>query len=89
MIKKAYKYRIYPSEEQKSLLAKTLGCVRFAWNDCAERFNSYKKDVSCPFYATATELRSEYEWMKEVSYCAVQQKLREIGRASCRERVLR
>ena len=29
---KAYKLRIYPDEEQKVLLAKTFGCVRFIYN---------------------------------------------------------
>ncbi|WP_200898626.1 helix-turn-helix domain-containing protein [Gottschalkia purinilytica] len=26
---KAYKYRIYPSKEQREYLAKTFGCTRF------------------------------------------------------------
>jgi len=29
---KAYKYRIYPNEEQKTIFAKTFGCVRLVWN---------------------------------------------------------
>ena len=29
---RAYKYRIYPTEEQKGLLAKTFGCCRFVYN---------------------------------------------------------
>ncbi|MFV0439707.1 MAG: helix-turn-helix domain-containing protein [Lachnospirales bacterium] len=29
---KAYKFRIYPNEYQKILLAKTFGCVRFIYN---------------------------------------------------------
>ena len=29
---RAYKYRIYPTEEQKVLLAKTFGCCRFVYN---------------------------------------------------------
>ena len=31
---RAYKYRIYPTEEQKVLLAKTFGCCRFVYNCC-------------------------------------------------------
>ena len=30
--KKAYKFRIYPSEEQKIFFAKTFGCTRFIYN---------------------------------------------------------
>lgn len=31
-ILKAYKYRLYPDEEQKIQLSKTFGCVRFVYN---------------------------------------------------------
>jgi transposase len=30
--KRAYKFRFYPTEEQKVLLAQTFGCVRFVYN---------------------------------------------------------
>ena len=30
--KKAYKYRFYPSDEQKRLLAQTFGCCRYVYN---------------------------------------------------------
>ena len=29
---KAYKYRIYPTEEQKIFISKTFGCVRLVYN---------------------------------------------------------
>ena len=29
---KAYKFRIYPNTEQRIMLAKTFGCVRFIYN---------------------------------------------------------
>ncbi len=29
---RAYRYRIYPTDEQKVLIAKTLGCCRFVYN---------------------------------------------------------
>lgn len=32
MIKRAYKYRFYPTNEQAELLAQTFGCVRFVYN---------------------------------------------------------
>ncbi|ERI05089.1 hypothetical protein HMPREF0083_05803 [Aneurinibacillus aneurinilyticus ATCC 12856] len=32
MANKAYKFRLYPTGEQKQLLAKTFGCVRFVYN---------------------------------------------------------
>ena len=28
----AYKYRCYPTEEQRRFLAQTFGCARYVWN---------------------------------------------------------
>lgn len=40
-ITKAYKYRVYPTNEQKRLIAKTFGCSRFVFNFC---LTDQKKD---------------------------------------------
>ncbi len=44
---KAYKYRIYPTGEQKLYLAKTFGCTRFVYNkmlaDKIDYYNNTKK----------------------------------------------
>ena len=47
---KAYKYRIYPNNEQKIQIAKTFGCCRFVYN-CTlayrkEKYEKEKKSVS-------------------------------------------
>lgn len=43
-IHKAYKFRLEPSEEQKVLLAKHFGCVRFVYNHfLSERKKQYDK----------------------------------------------
>ena len=34
---KAYKYRIYPNNEQKIQIAKTFGCCRFVYKDVYKR----------------------------------------------------
>ncbi|PAV27934.1 hypothetical protein CIL05_18850, partial [Virgibacillus profundi] len=40
---KAYKFRLYPTEEQTMLLHKTFGCVRFVYNKMlAERKEFYE-----------------------------------------------
>ena len=36
MLNKAFKYRLYPTDTQQVLLAKTFGCVRFVYNKCLE-----------------------------------------------------
>ena len=75
MISKAYKYRLYPTEEQKVLLSKTFGCVRVVWNKNVETFNSWNRKTNPkPEYATSTQIRAQYDWMQEVSAAALQQK---------------
>lgn len=72
---KSYKYRIYPTPEQEVLLNKTFGCVRVVWNRYVETFNSYDKETNPkPEYQTSTQIRSEFEWMKEVCAGALSQK---------------
>ena len=42
---RAYKYRIYPTEEQKVLFAKTFGCCRFVYNWALTlKIEAYKQD---------------------------------------------
>ena len=48
MANKAYKFRLYPTQEQEQLLAKTFGCVRFVYNKMLEErihiYNTFKAD---------------------------------------------
>ncbi|MCX4270050.1 MAG: IS200/IS605 family element RNA-guided endonuclease TnpB [Lachnospiraceae bacterium] len=74
---KAYKYRIYPNNEQKVQLAKTFGCCRFVYNQTlAYRKNAYEKEkksvsrTDCNNYCNR-ELKKEYEWLKEVDKFAL------------------
>jgi putative transposase len=57
------------------LFNKTFGCVRFYWNNLVDSFNSYDKDANTsPKYKTQKELKVDYNWLKEVSATALQQK---------------
>lgn len=74
---KAYKYRIYPNNEQKIQIAKTFGCCRFVYNQTLayrkEAYEKEKKSVSktdCNNYCNR-ELKKEYEWLKEVDKSAL------------------
>ena len=51
---KAYKYRIYPNNEQKIQIAKTFGCCRFVYNQTlAYRKEIYEKEKkSCLLYTS-------------------------------------
>lgn len=40
---KAYKFRLYPTDEQALIIRKTFGCVRFVYNKMlAERKGTYE-----------------------------------------------
>lgn len=71
----AYKYRLYPNKTQQISLNKTMGSVRFYWNQQVATFKAYDKETNPkPEFKTSTNLRNEIEWMKEVSAAAIQQK---------------
>jgi putative transposase len=74
MLQKAYKFRIYPNNTQKVLLAKTFGCCRYAWNSWVDNFKKTEDQV----FKTPKDFKSELEWMKEVSSSAIQQKERDF-----------
>ena len=73
---KAYKYRIYPNEEQINYLQKTFGCTRFIYNQMlADRIKSYEEnkdlDIKIIKYPTPAQYKKEYEWLKEVDSLAL------------------
>ena len=74
---KAYKYRIYPNNEQKIQIAKTFGCCRFVYNQTlAYRKEAYEKEKKCVSKTDCNnycnrELKKEYEWLKEVDKFAL------------------
>lgn len=83
MVKKAYKYRFYPTTEQAELLVKTFGCVRFVYNEIL-RYRTdafYKAEQKVSYIganARLTEIKKmpEYEWLNDVSSVPLQQCLR-------------
>lgn len=73
---KAYKYRIYPNQEQRIYLAKTFGCVRFIYNKMlADRIKSYEEnkdlDIKNIKYPTPAQYKKEFPWLKEVDSLAL------------------
>lgn len=73
---KAYRYRLYPNEEQKIYLAKTFGCTRFVYNRMlADRIKSYEEnkdlDIKEIKYPTPAQYKTEFEWLKEVDSLAL------------------
>jgi putative transposase len=86
--KKAYKYRFYPSEEQKRILAHTFGCCRYVYNwALRQRTDAYYQHGERLYYEdTAQRLvrlkkQEETLWLNEVSSVPLQQALRHLDRA--------
>lgn len=77
MANKAFKFRIYPNSTQRTLLAKTFGCVRVIWNYFVAEFNDYKKGDEQTAILSVPQFKQEFEWMSEVSAGALQQKTRD------------
>jgi len=68
---KAFRYRIYPNEEQKEFFVKTFGCVRFLWNlMLVEKLSAYEKKEKIP-RNTPAKYKSEYSFLKEVDSLAL------------------
>lgn len=85
-MEKAYKYRIYPNNAQKEVLAKTFGCCRFVYNKyLAKRIDTYKENKENFTYVQCANdmknLKSELEWLKEVDSTALQSSLKDLDMA--------
>jgi putative transposase len=77
-IQRAYKVEIKPNNKQKTLLNKSFGVARFAFNWALDRkIKAYKKDkTNLSAYDLIKELtalkKTEFPWMYEVSKSALQ-----------------
>ena len=85
---KAYKFRLYPNNQQQYLLDKTFGCCRFIYNQMlAERINIYehlkndKESLYSYKYKTEKQFKEEFNWLKEVDSIALQQSRRNLEAA--------
>src|SRR5205809_245203 len=86
--KRAYKYRVYPTDEQKQVLARTFGCARFVYNwALRQKTDAFYQDKQRLYYKdlseSLTRLKQQeaYSWLSEVSSVPLQQALRHLDRA--------
>lgn len=68
---KAYKFRIYPDKDQKELIGKTFGCVRFVYNKMLEEKIAYYKETEKMLKVTPAKYKLEYPWLREVDSLAL------------------
>ena len=87
-VKRAYKFRFYPTNDQKDILAQTFGCARFAYNYMLKaRTDAYYNEQKRMGYhetsalLTVLKKQSEFNWLNNVSSVPVQQALRHLQTA--------
>ncbi|WP_335985432.1 helix-turn-helix domain-containing protein, partial [Fusobacterium polymorphum] len=75
IIKRSYKFRIYPTLEQISFFAKSFGCVRKVHNlmldDRKKAYEEYKSTGIKTKYPTPAKYKEEYPYLKEVDSLAL------------------
>ncbi|MEV6240872.1 RNA-guided endonuclease TnpB family protein [Lentzea sp. NPDC051838] len=87
-VKRAYKYRFYPTEEQAAELLRTFGCVRLVYNMALEaRTTAWNCDRRRVTYSdmssmlTAWKKSEELRFLRDVSSVPLQQALRHLHNA--------
>ena len=73
---KAYKFRLYPTEEQEIFFAKSFGCVRKVYNlmldERTKAYQQYKSDTSKQTkLPTPAKYKKDYPFLKEVDSLAL------------------
>src|SRR5450755_27007 len=85
--KKAYKYRIFPTPEQKQMLAQTFGCCRYVYNwALRKRTDAYYQHGERMYYEqmsqalTLLKKQDDHAWLNDISSVPLQQTLRHLDR---------
>ncbi|MEA5537235.1 RNA-guided endonuclease TnpB family protein [Crocosphaera sp. XPORK-15E] len=84
-MKQRYRFRIYPTDQQKWHLAKLFGCCRVVFNDalahCKQEYREGKKKPDSKLLSsrlTSLKKTEEKIWLGEVSAVPLQQSLRDL-----------
>ncbi len=88
LIRRAYRYRFYPNQEQRIHLAHTFGCCRYVYN-WALRLRTdayYQHQQKMSYQETSNQLTQlkknpEFSWLKDVTAVPLQQGLRHLNTA--------
>ena len=88
MIHKAFRYRLYPNQEQQRILAVIFGCVRFVFNFfLAMRKQEYQLNYvtvsynRCSEELTALKRDPDHLWLNDADSTALQSALRDLDTA--------
>ena len=83
---KAFKYRIYPTEEQRNMLEEHFGACRFVFNHGLEKkteaYQQLGKTLSCyDLINGLKQLKEEHPWLKNVNSQSLQSALKNLDNA--------
>ncbi len=81
-----YRYRLYPTKDQETLIAQHLGCCRFVYNWALDRKNTayHDESISLSKYDLMNQLptlKEGFPWLKEVNAQSLQQSIHHLSRA--------
>ena len=71
MVRRAYKFRIYPNTSQKEYFARVFGCVRFFYNKSLSDMNEIYKATGKFENLTPASYKEDYPFLKEVDSLAL------------------
>ena len=82
----AYKFRLYPNQEQEDQIQRTFGCCRFVYNYYLDKRKTVYKNEKITMGYTAcskdmTALKKEFEWLNEADATALQSSIRNLDSA--------
>ncbi len=85
VVKRAYKYRFYPTAVQAEQLARTFGCTRYVYNRAlAERTRAWSQEQRRVTYADTSKMLTDWKrdtetaWLSEPSKGPLQESLRQL-----------
>ena len=88
IVRKAFRYRIYPTAEQEQALTVQFGHARFIWNWALTLWKAAYKETSKGIgyyelkrWATALKYQPETEWLKDADSQILQAKIEDLKRA--------
>jgi putative transposase len=86
---KAFKFRLYPTKEQAILINKSIGCSRFTFNHFLAKWNEQYEQTGkgLTYNACAsllTQLKKEFDWLREVDSTSLQNSLKNLADAFSR-----
>lgn len=78
---RGFKFRIYPNDEQKTLILKTFGCTRWIWNHMlSDKIEAYKQD-GISLKTNPADYKIENPWLKEVDSLALTSVWKQLNNA--------